>query len=125
MSDNAAVAAFTDTDVDIDADQVASLLVRSVVAPVSGTEKMPIRLPRVTPQVTIPSRCGTASTFLVPETRGRDLLRTEDAIGLSQTEQDTATDILAPSGVVLGDDDGGHAASAAGTDDQPPASGTN
>ena len=67
----------------------------------------------------------TASTFLVPETRGRDLLRTEDAIGLSQTEQDTATDILAPSGVVLGDDDGGHAASAAETDDQPPASGTN
>ena len=46
----------------------------------------------------------TASTFLVPETRGRDLLRTEDAIGLSQTEQDTATDILAPSGVVLEDD---------------------
>ena len=125
MSDNAAVVALTDTDVDIDADRVASLLVRSVVAPVSGTEKMPIRLPRVTPQVTIPSRCGTASTFLVPETRGRDLLRTEDAIGLSQTEQDTATDILAPSGVVLGDDDGGHAASAAGTDDQPPASGTN
>jgi len=125
MSDNAAVVALTDTDVDIDADRVASLLVRSEVAPVSGTEKMPIRLPRVTPQVTIPSRCGTASTFLVPETRGRDLLRTEDAIGLSQTEQDTATDILAPSGVVLGDDDGGHAASAAGTDDQPPASGTN
>ena len=124
MSDNAAVVALTDTDVDIDADRVASLLVRSEVAPVSGTEKMPIRLPRVTPQVTIPSRCGTASTFLVPETRGRDLLRTEDAIGLSQTEQDTATDILAPSGVVLEDDDG-HAASAAGTDDQPPASGTN
>ena len=115
MSDNAAVAAFTDTDVDIDADRVASLLVRSEVAPVSGTEKMPIRLPRVTPQVTIPSRCGTASTFLVPETRGRDLLRTEDAIGLSQTEQDTATDILAPSGVTLGDDEG-HAASAAGAE---------
>ena len=53
--------------------------------------------------------------FLVPETRGRDLLRTEDAIGLSQTEQDTATDILAPSGVVLEDDDG-HAASAAGAE---------
>ena len=66
----------------------------------------------------------TASTFLVPETRGRDLLRTEDAIGLSQTEQDTATDILAPSGVSL-EDDGGHAASAVGTDDRPPASGTN
>lgn len=57
----------------------------------------------------------TASTFLVPETRGRDLLRTEDAIGLSQTEQDTATDILAPSGVTLGDDEG-HAASAAGAE---------
>ncbi len=57
----------------------------------------------------------TASTFLVPETRGRDLLRTEDAIGLSQTEQDTATDILAPSGVVLEDDDG-HSASAAGAE---------
>lgn len=57
----------------------------------------------------------TASTFLVPETRGRDLLRTEDAIGLSQTEQDTATDILAPSGVTLGDDEG-RAASAAGAE---------
>ena len=54
----------------------------------------------------------TASTFLVPETRGRDLLRTEDAIRLSQTEQNTATDILAPSGVVLEDDDG-HVVSAA------------
>ena len=32
----------------------------------------------------------TASTFLVPETRGRDLLRTEDAIRLSTTEQDSA-----------------------------------
>src|SRR5690625_3628567 len=51
----------------------------------------------------------TASTFLVPETRGRDLLRTEDAIGLSQTEQDTATDILAPSGVVLEDGEIGRA----------------
>ena len=32
----------------------------------------------------------TASTFLVPETRGRDLLRTEDAIRLSTTEKDSA-----------------------------------
>lgn len=31
----------------------------------------------------------TASTFLVPETRGRDLLRTEDALRLSTTEQDS------------------------------------
>lgn len=37
----------------------------------------------------------TASTFLVPETRGRDLLRFEDAVRLSTTEKDTATDILA------------------------------
>lgn len=35
----------------------------------------------------------TASTFLVPETRGRDLLRVEDAIRLSETEADTATDM--------------------------------
>ena len=69
MSDNAAVAAFTDTDVDIDADQVASLLVRSVVAPVSGTEKMPIRLPRVTPQVTIPSRCGISCRWAMSTSR--------------------------------------------------------
>ena len=66
----------------------------------------------------------TASTFLVPETRGRDLLRTEDAIGLSQTEQDTATDILAPSGVVLEDDEGHMASAAPGAEAQPAASGT-
>ncbi|GAA1483290.1 MFS transporter [Brachybacterium fresconis] len=35
----------------------------------------------------------TAATFLVPETRGRDLLRTEDALRISQTECDTATDL--------------------------------
>lgn len=35
----------------------------------------------------------TASTFLVPETRGRDLLRVEDAIRLSDTEEGTATDM--------------------------------
>jgi MHS family metabolite:H+ symporter-like MFS transporter len=32
----------------------------------------------------------TGSTFLVPETRGRDLLRVEDAIRLSTTEVDSA-----------------------------------
>ena len=36
----------------------------------------------------------TASTFLVPETRGRDLMRIEDAVRISTTEQDTATSAL-------------------------------
>jgi MHS family metabolite:H+ symporter-like MFS transporter len=33
----------------------------------------------------------TASTFLVPETRGRDLMRNEDALRISEDEHDTAT----------------------------------
>lgn len=36
----------------------------------------------------------TAATFLVPETRGRDLMRIEDAVRISTTEQDTATSAL-------------------------------
>lgn len=36
----------------------------------------------------------TAATFLVPETRGRDLMRIEDAVRISVTEQDTATSAL-------------------------------
>jgi len=36
----------------------------------------------------------TAATFLVPETRGRDLMRIEDAVRISETEQDTATSAL-------------------------------
>ena len=67
----------------------------------------------------------TASTFLVPETRGRDLLRTEDAIGLSQTEQDTATDVLAPSGVVLEDHDGHVVSAGPGTQAETAPPGTN
>lgn len=36
----------------------------------------------------------TAATFLVPETRGRDLLRIEDAVRIADTERDTATDLV-------------------------------
>jgi MHS family metabolite:H+ symporter-like MFS transporter len=46
----------------------------------------------------------TGATFLVPETRARDLLRTEDALRISTTEQDTATDVLAPAGVQFEDE---------------------
>lgn len=46
----------------------------------------------------------TAATFLVPETRGRDLMRIEDAVRISTTEQDTATSALpAPAAEIVQD----------------------